>query len=263
MSEVANDVINLIGELQTLANVLKKGKGKPKKTLHDVSEQLQIIANEADPVRQPTFMFDPSDPQMIGRITACVLLLQPRLALKTLNTEKFYGSGIYALYYTGNFGPYHPISGKETPIYVGKADPAVPGASTPRLQGVKLSDRLNEHRKNIAKITNVSIDDFECRYMVVKSGMQIAAENYLIHYFHPIWNKEMKICFGIGKHGDKASTRGNSRSPWDVMHSGRGWAAESTTDQKTYECIVEDIKAHFAKFPPIKKIDYDRLLMGA
>ena len=83
-----------------------------------------------------------------------MLLLQDRLPLESFKDKKFYGSGIYAIYYEGDFAPYLPLSQTETPIYVGKADPAIPGAPTPRLQGIKLADRLNEHAKSILKAEN-------------------------------------------------------------------------------------------------------------
>ena len=54
--------------------------------------------------------------------------------------------------------------------------------------------------------------------------MQNGAENYLIDLFKPIWNSEIGICYGFGKHGDDPGTRKNLRSPWDSLHPGRDWA---------------------------------------
>lgn len=73
----------------------------------------------------------------------------------------------------------------------------------------------------------------------------------MIRLFLPIWNKEIKICFGIGKHGDAAVTRGNRRSPWDTMHPGRAWANATLADQSSRERIIEAISSHFLKNPPI------------
>lgn len=43
--------------------------------------------------------------------------------------------------------------------------------------------------------------------LVVQTGWQDSAENYLIELFEPIWNSEVNICFGFGKHGDDPKTR--------------------------------------------------------
>jgi len=251
--------------LSTLDKVLVKAraKGSNKLDLHEFSEELRRLAEEADPIRQPSSVFDPGDPEVVGRITACVMLIQPRYTLSELKNTKFYGSGIYSLYYKGDFSPYASISGSETPIYVGKADPQEPAAITPRAQGTKLYDRLNEHMRSIERAGNLLTTDFEFKYLVVKSGMQKSAEGYLIHYFKPIWNNEVKVCFGIGKHGDSATTRGNKRSPWDVLHPGRPWAADATLlDQKTRDCVIEEILAHYEKYPPMAALDYRNILTG-
>ena len=50
-------------------------------------------------------------------------------------------SGVYALYYSGDFEGYAAISGKEHPIYVGKADPRDPTSQTAMDQGDRLSRR--------------------------------------------------------------------------------------------------------------------------
>ncbi|MCB1231322.1 MAG: Eco29kI family restriction endonuclease [Verrucomicrobiae bacterium] len=88
--------------------------------------------------------------------------------------------------------------------------------------------------------------------------MQAAVEAFMIGLFKPIWNKEIKVCYGIGKHGDDAKTRANKRSPWDTMHPGRAWATATKEDQKERGEIVEKIGTHFAENPPIK--DRDALL---
>ena len=165
---------------------------------------------------------------------------------------RFYGSGVYALYYTGDFDAYQPVSHSETPLYIGKADPAAPNASTPLQQGEKLSGRLNDHKRSIIAAENLRVEDFECRYLVVRSAWQNTAETYLISGFLPIWNDEVGICFGIGKHGDKASTRSNTRSPWDTLHPGRrwAWADGNTPSPLSPEEIKTLIAAHYQNHPP-------------
>jgi len=216
--------------------------------------ELEQLLELLDPIRQPTSVFDPSDPRLVGRFVSLALVAQTRHPLSTIKTVKFYGSGVYAIYYTGAFPPYVPISKSETPIYVGRTSPAVKNARTAREQGIKLAQRLDEHRKNIEKATTtLAIDDFEYRALVVQSGWESAAEEYLINLFQPIWNT---IVYGLGKHGDDAETRRNKRSPWDTMHPGRAWAAhESLEDAKSREDIERELDKHFADNPVFETLD--------
>jgi hypothetical protein len=65
------------------------------------------------------------------------------------------------------------------------------------------------------------------------------------------------ICYGFGKHGDDPGTRANLRSPWDTLHPGRDWAHRDPKmkDARPQERIIEDIRQHLAKFPPLGSID--------
>lgn len=222
-------------------------------------DELARLLGDIDPIRQPAAVFDPSNPKIVGRFVALALVAQPRLPLATITP--FYGSGVYAIYYTGTLPLYAPISGTETPIYVGQAAPRLANAQTPLAQGTRLSDRLNEHRKNIAlALTTLDIADFQYRSLVVQSGWETAAEDYLIHLFRPIWNSETKILYGLGKHGDDSKTRANRRSPWDTMHPGRPWAAPTLLDAKSPDTITEELAKHFAEHPVFP--DLDAVLMS-
>lgn len=217
--------------------------------LEKASTQLCAAANGLDPILRPDKIFDPSDPKTAGRMVALTLVAQPRHSLARI--PDFYGAGVYAIYYNGKFPAYAALSGREHPIYVGKADPDNPSAKDAVEQGPKLSARLNEHARNIRKAdSTLDINDFECRFLIVQSGFQKSAEGYLINFFQPIWNSETKICFGLGKHGDSAETRTNKRSPWDTMHPGRQWANRTAEDQKPQDVIVEQIETHLRNQPP-------------
>lgn len=223
--------------------------------LQKATSHLEALLTDLDPVKQPQSVFDPSNPQLVARFVALTLLAQERYKLQRL--DKFYGAGVYALYYSGDFPIYAKISGKEHPIYVGKADPADPSAKIPTMQGERLASRLNDHRRNIEKAQNLKIEDFEYRFLVVQSGWQNAAESYLINLYEPIWNTEVGICYGFGKHGDDPETRANLRSPWDTLHPGRDWAHrdKNQKDAKPKESIEAQIKTHFEIKKPLATIE--------
>lgn len=222
----------------------RKLEGQIKETI----DTLTTLLAKLDPIAQPTSVFDPSNPKVVGRFVALALVAQDRHPLAHI--PRTYGSGVYAIYYNGSFPAYQPISGTETPVYVGQAAPGVSNARTPMEQGAKLCGRLTDHRKNIGKASaSLDLADFELRSLVVQSGWETAAEDYLIHLFRPIWNSETNILYGLGKHGDSATTRANKRSPWDTLHPGRAWAVATTEDAKSIGQIELELAKHFADHP--------------
>jgi Eco29kI restriction endonuclease len=224
-------------------------------------ERLKDLSRALDPVGYPAYVLDPSDPQIMGTLIANTLLAQPRQPLKEI--RRFYGSGVYALYYRGDFGAYKVLTEAEIPIYVGKADPAEHGAESVEDQGESLSIRLRDHQRSITAAENLRIEDFDCRYLVVKSAWQNTAETYLIQKFKPVWNNEVNICFGFGKHGDSSDTRKNTRSPWDTLHPGRLWAMTKSTVPNPQTVaqikarIVQHLKGIIAGDPPAGSTDKD------
>lgn len=211
-------------------------------------DRLTDFAHAIDPIRQPPMVLDPYQPEVLGRLIGETMLEQPRQSVSTLHD--FYGSGVYALYYRGAHRAYRAIRNRDTPIYVGKADPPTPLASSPVSQGPKLAGRLGEHAKSIRAAENLRIDDFDCRFLVVKSGLQKAAEDFLLNRFKPVWNQS--ICKGFGKHGDDPGRRSNTRSEWDTLHPGRPWAARAGNrpNPKSPDQIIADVARHFEQVPP-------------
>lgn len=225
------------------------------KEIRGVIEQLESFLNTLDPIRQPTSMFDPSNPKVVGRFVSLALVAQQRHPLSEI--PRFYGSGIYAIYYNGPYPAYASIRGSETPIYVGQAAPAINNARTPLEQGPRLSLRLSDHQKNIGKAeSTLDLADFEFRSLVVQSGWETAAEDYMIHLFRPIWNSQTGILYGLGKHGDDADTRANKRSPWDTLHPGRKWAERSKEDAKTPATIAAELTQHFKEHPVFPDLEH-------
>ena len=98
-----------------------------KKLLSDIEtivDRLEELRNELDAIPQPERVFDPTDPNTVGLLIAHGLLEQDQIPLSSVS--KFYGSGVYAIYYRGDFPAYQPVSGSETPLYVGKVDLSAP-----------------------------------------------------------------------------------------------------------------------------------------
>lgn len=212
-------------------------------TIASIKSELNTLDRHIDPVKPPGAFFDPSEPRLVGYFVALALISQERLPLGEISP--FYGAGVYAIYYCGDAEIYSAIANSETPIYVGKADPAKQ-SKTAVEQGAKLYGRLNEHKKNIDKVAGIELRDFEYRALAVQSGYQSTAENYLIRLFRPIWNNETRILYGIGKHGDSSETRANNKSPWDTIHPGRLWA-EGNAESKNVHEIREHVDGHFEK----------------
>jgi hypothetical protein len=229
---------------------------KVRTTITEACDKLRGLIADLDPIKHPGFVFDPSNPNVVGRIVGITLIAQQRKPLAKI--EKFYGSGVYAIYYSGDFKSYKKISKREHPIYVGKADPADPSSKTVYEQGDRLANRLNDHCRNIGKATTtLRLEDFDYRALVVQSGWQTSAEDYLIHLFQPIWNSEVGICYGFGKHGDDPETRANMRSPWDTLHPGREWAHrdKNMKDAKPEKQIETEIQDHLDHHSPFSSID--------
>lgn len=223
--------------------------------LWESSVKLERFIRRMTPARIEDVRITLGRADSIAKYFAFVFVNQERYPLASLAEKPFYGSGVYAIYYVGSEIPaYRPLARSETPIYLGKADPKVPYAEGSLRQGMTLHSRLVEHTKSIVA-GGLELVDFECRYATIQSGMQAAVEDFLIRLFLPIWNKEIKISYGIGKHGDAAATRGNKRSPWDTMHPGRKWADATAQDQSSRELVIEKIAKHFVLHPPFGSRD--------
>ena len=229
------------------------------KSLRDGCAEMESLIDDLSPTKIERVQITLGRSDGIAKYFAFLFLHRPRYRLDELSSE-FFGSGVYAIYYVGKSElAYSRLSGSETPIYIGKADPDEAYAESTIEQGLALCGRLKEHAKSIGK-TALNTRDFEYRYASIQSGMQASVEEFLINLFKPIWNKEVAVCHGIGKHGDSHKTRGNKRSPWDTMHPGRAWAAETSQDQFSREEIVQRIQRHLDKHVPFR--DFDALVQN-
>ena len=123
--------------------------------------------------------------------------------------ERFLGTGVYAIYYTGKAEPYAQYAelnrlAYDFPIYVGKAVPKgwrqSRRADSSKKQSSELYSRLREHARSIIAVDNLSVDDFSCRFMIFEgasSDMIGTFEASIIKWKRPLWNSYLD---GFGNH---------------------------------------------------------------
>ena len=223
------------------SNFRGKVNGAVLRDIRSTLRRLHRLHDQLDSVWQPVGRIELFAPATIGRLIGRELVSVARIPLGQV--ENFYGAGVYAIYYTGDHPAYAAIKETNCPIYVGKGDSKYLHAQTPRDQGRGIFLRLRKHRSNIELATDLDIDDFDCRYLATESGWQMTAESFLITLYRPVWNKEIKVCQGFGKHGDIARTE---LSKWDVLHTGRKWASSQKARRGyTIESVTRDIEEHF------------------
>ena len=164
---------------------------------------------------------------------------------------RFSGAGVYAIYYTGGLSIYRALikrnamSKDAAPIYVGKAIPSggrKGGMDFEAAPGHSLHNRLSEHADSIVEASNLDIRDFQCRFLVVDDVWIPLAESLLIERFQPLWNV---LVDGFGNHDPGSGRHQQKKSPWDVLHPGRGWAERLQPCAKTKEEVEAVITAYF------------------
>ena len=116
--KLRNDLEQLLGDARNL-ELTPKGRSFLSVEIQKSAAALNGLLVELDPIDRPSAVFDPGNPRTVGYFVALALSAQTRRPLAAL--KDFYGTGVYALYYKGLFGAYRPISGSDTPIYVGMA----------------------------------------------------------------------------------------------------------------------------------------------
>jgi hypothetical protein len=183
--------------------------------------------------------FNPLDKRNLGASVAEALLTSTVHELGRI--QPFNGAGVYAIYYSGKFKPYAKLAARnrndlfEAPIYVGKAVPkgARHGGNLEAAPGRVMFNRLKEHAESIRLTSNLFVDDFHCRFLVVDDIWIPLGETLIISRFVPIWNR---VVDGFGNHDPGSGRAAGLRPRWDVLHPGRPWAnklrerSESQTD---------------------------------
>ncbi len=172
-----------------------------------------------------------------------------RAAVPLNATEQIKGAGIYVIYYLGKFAPYAPISGDKVPIYVGKAIPKggrKGGLGADASKGRAMADRLGQHMRSIDEASNLDVKDFMVRHLMVDDIWIPLGENMLIEQFKPIWNRAIDG-FGNKDPGRRRATQ--YKSPWDVLHPGRGFAQKLADSGLTAAFLEQRVADYFAGKP--------------
>lgn len=193
--------------------------------------------------------FNPLDKGNLGKSVANALLASPVHPLGELPV--FSGAGIYAIYYTGDFPAYARLAegnrdGKfAIPIYVGKAIPAGgrKGGGESYNVGRPLQNRLSEHADSIKAASNLNVEDFHCRFLVVDDIWIPLGEHLVIARFSPLWNTFLD---GFGNHDPGKGRYKGMRPKWDVLHPGRQWALRCAERDDSQDDIIREVSAWLA-----------------
>jgi hypothetical protein len=197
-------------------------------------------------------IFNPLDKRNLGKSVVDALLESPALPLADVGS--FPGAGVYAIYYSGPFLCYKPLSllNQPTatfPIYVGKAVPKggrKGGSAEASLDSSALCKRLLEHKASVESVESLCIDDFLFRSLVVDDIWISLGETLVIQRFQPLWNQ---VVDGFGNHDPGAGRYRGMRPSWDELHPGRSWAIRCQAPRWTREQIVASVDAYMAKLP--------------
>jgi hypothetical protein len=175
--------------------------------------------------------FDPLAVENVG-VTLAVELLEQKLLAMPPN-EPFPGAGVYALYYSGRHPAYDSLlrldAGRfKYPVYIGKAagESAKQGFNPHGSSKRRLFDRISQHAASIEAVRNLSVDDFQCRVLILNDAYIALAEAVMIRLFRPPWNG---MSFGskvVGRY------RMTGKPPlWDSLHPGRSGRPEGSDER--------------------------------
>jgi hypothetical protein len=183
--------------------------------------------------------YDPLNYDNLAKSVVEALFKEPEQALELL--EPFAGSGVYAIYYHGDFPGYAPLvkAVDGSPIYVGKAVPSGARKGKRSLSpGKELYGRLKEHAESIEQAKNLQLRDFTCRYLVVVPVWITLAERFLVERYQPVWNVAID---GFGNHDPGSGRKDMKRPRWDILHPGRPWAVKLKAEE-SFEKVLQRLQ---------------------
>lgn len=170
--------------------------------------------------------------------------------------EPFLGTGVYALYYTGQNSLYKKYAelnrlSYSYPIYVGKSVPKgwrqSRASDNTQNQSRELISRLREHSRSISLGSELLLQDFMCRFVIFEedgSDMIGTIEAALIKLNKPLWNT---VVDGFGNHDPGSGRYEQAKSDWDVIHEGRAWASKCNGKHAEKSVIIDNILLHLQK----------------
>ncbi|MDP1730521.1 MAG: Eco29kI family restriction endonuclease [Devosia sp.] len=201
--------------------------------------------------------YNPLDKLSLARSIEAEILSREIKPMDT--TEIISGAGVYVIYYRGGFEPYSVLSEANKddwnrPIYVGKAIPKGGRKGGIRrdaaARGTALGSRLRKHAESIRATSNLKIGDFVFRHIVLDDIWIPLGENILIETFKPLWNVAIE---GFGINDPGAGRLKQMRSPWDVLHPGRGYADRLTGGGPDLEAVLGRVE-DYCQGRPLKPL---------
>lgn len=203
--------------------------------------------------------FNPLDKIHLGESIRDALLKRPVWPMPP--GDRFAGAGVYAIYYTGGFPAYRMIAERNQngrfglPIYVGEAVPAGSrkgGLLNSDRPTYKLHARLREHGRSIGEATNLRVEDFHFRYIVVDDIWIPLGEALMIHTFAPAWNK---VIDGFGIH-TPGGNRPQTTSAWDTLHPGRSFVkrVKLLPNPNSQRDLIREVQEHLNLLEPALEI---------
>ena len=196
--------------------------------------------------------YNPLDTKNLGKSVAEALLDRDDHAIADI--PRFVGSGIYVIYYMGDFELYRPMAEANAddlswPIYIGKAVPSGGRRGTNLFQASKgsaLFARLADHRDSIEAAENLDVADFRVRYLIVEDIWIPLGESLLISTFKPVWNGMLD---GFGNHDPGSGRYQGERPLWDMVHPGRRWAPRLRERAENAEQIGARVTEYLERHP--------------
>lgn len=152
--------------------------------------------------------------------------------------DRFVGSGLYALYYRGDFDLYEPVSRSGVPIYVGKAAARSTRVGAVDSTTLKLWNRIRKHARSIDQAENLAREDFACRYLVTSDVWVVLGEQGLLTEYGPLWNVTLD---GFGNNDPGRGRYDQAVSSWDTLHPGRPWVEKLTQPNPRSKSEIEEM----------------------
>ena len=195
--------------------------------------------------------YNPLDYASLSETLARELMQSELMPLGSI--ERFYGDGVYALFYHGDFPAYAALANANVkspgslPIYIGKASPKTLtgndldiAAVDTSLAGSRLYERVSkDHRRSIEKAVNLEVSDFSCRMLVLNAIWVPLTESALIARYCPVWNNILR---GFGNHDPGSGRAAGKISRWDILHPGRGRETDAAAT-RTAEQLEGEVRA--------------------